>query len=175
MAVEGGKARGGWVRSEPRSILASLPAGPGRTLRSEAHLLADINPPTPSLFLSLPPSLLHLVPPPSEPSSPPFPRPLGRPLCQPPSPPPTTLICIRLSVGESFSVEGFFFLPSVDAPPRASAPVFIFGGGTARRRATRPPSFGSVVGCLSWEIEFRRGWRRCPLAVARGTPLRARN
>lgn len=122
MAEEGGNAGGGWVRSEPRSILASLPAGPGRTLRSEAHLLADINPPTASLSLVLPPSLsplLHLFSPPFNPSFttswpansasssiatlPPHPFPPPPPLSSPRS------ICIRLSGGKGFLVEGFFF------------------------------------------------------------------
>lgn len=79
----GWKGSRGWVRSEPRSILASLPAGPGRTSRSEAHLLADINPPTASLFLSLPPSLLYFVPPPSKPPARDL---LAGQRCQPPSP-----------------------------------------------------------------------------------------
>lgn len=139
MAEEGGNAGGGWVRSEPRSILASLPAGPGRTLRSEAHLLADINPPTASLSLVLPPSLsplLHLFSPPFNPSFttswpansasssiatlPPHPLPPPPPLSSPRS------ICIRLSGGKGFLVEGFF-LPSVDVPD-VSPSLFILRG-----------------------------------------------
>lgn len=55
---EGG---GSGVRSEPRSILSQLlPAGPGRTSRSEAHLLADIKPPYLRTILHpAPPRLVH--------------------------------------------------------------------------------------------------------------------
>lgn len=99
---EGGGRRGGGLSRSLDQYSHLVPAGPGRTLRSEAHLLADIKPPflravpTPSTPAAGSPFFLPFVPS----------RPLGRPTL---SANPRDLHPPRRT--EAFAEERKFFVP----------------------------------------------------------------